>query len=223
MWCLLRPKNSPSCLFDQPLCLSVSKGEVQGWRLGTSTVWGISAKSSTSALQTAEMESFKKSPRSQKGEKTWCQRFSVDLLPKPGCWESCLLFAHFIGFFSKINKSQCQLYKRLAEPIIPLFLVWSRKGVSTIDVITRGQSTAMFLCIGPFSAWWQPTKEPGDPRSSLLLTSEKSVFCNFYSQTVEFCQWHVIHILETMYLRIHLRYFGTFLVHPVMWHNFNVI
>ena len=117
-------------------------------------------------------------------------RFSVDLLPKPGCWESCLLFAHFIGFFSKINKSQCQLYKRLAEPIIPLFfgLVWSRKGVSTIDVITRGQSTAMFLCIGPFSAWWQPTKEPGDPRSSLLLTSEKSVFCNFYSQTVDFCQ-----------------------------------
>ena len=53
------------------------------------------------------------------------KRFSVDLLPKPGCWESCLLFAHFIGFFSKINKSKCQLYKRLAEPIISLFLVWS--------------------------------------------------------------------------------------------------
>ena len=25
----------------------------------------------------------------------------------------------------------------------------------TLDVVTRGQSTAIFLCIGPFSAWWQ--------------------------------------------------------------------
>ena len=26
----------------------------------------------------------------------------------------------------------------------------------TLDVITRGRSSAIFLCIGPFLAWWQP-------------------------------------------------------------------
>ena len=46
-----------------------------------------------------------------------------------------------------------------------------------MDVITKGQSTAIFLCIGPFSAWWQPTKQLGDPSASLLFTSEKAVFC----------------------------------------------
>ena len=52
------------------------------------------------------------------------------------------------------------------------FLVWSRlKKSFTLDVITRGQSTTTFLYIGPFSAWWQPNNQPGDPRASLLLTS----------------------------------------------------
>ena len=36
------------------------------------------------------------------------------------------------------------------------FLVLSGlKKSFTLDVITRGQSTTIFLCIGPFSAWWQ--------------------------------------------------------------------
>ena len=46
------------------------------------------------------------------------------------------------------------------------FLVW--KKVLPMDVITLGQSTTIFLCVRPFSAWWQPN----DPRASLLFTSE---------------------------------------------------
>ena len=36
------------------------------------------------------------------------------------------------------------------------FLVLSGlKKSFTLDMITRGQSTTIFLCIGPFSAWWR--------------------------------------------------------------------
>ena len=61
----------------------------------------------------------------------------------------------------------------------------STKQWSGQDLIIRTQSTAIFLCIQPFSAWWQTitTKQPGDPRASLLLTSEKAVFCKIYSQS----------------------------------------
>ena len=34
-----------------------------------------------------------------------------------------------------------------------------------------GQLTTIFLSIRPFSAWKQPTDQPGDPSRSLLLTS----------------------------------------------------
>ena len=56
------------------------------------------------------------------------------------------------------------------------FLVLSGlKKSFTLDVITRGQSITIFLCIGPFLAWWQTNeqtnKQPGDPRASLLLTN----------------------------------------------------
>ena len=84
-----------------------------------------------------------------------------------------------------MNKTQCQLCKRLAWPIIPPSmsdLVWKR--VSPLDVIIRVQSTAIFLCTWPFSAWWWRTNnQPGDPRASLLLTSEKAVFCKIYWQS----------------------------------------
>ena len=40
------------------------------------------------------------------------------------------------------------------------FLVLSGlKKSFTLDVITRGQSTTIFLCIGPFSAWWRTNKQ----------------------------------------------------------------
>ena len=54
------------------------------------------------------------------------------------------------------------------------FLVW--KKVS--PMITKGQSTTIFLCIRPFFAWWHLTEKSGDPIASLILTSVKAVFCN---------------------------------------------
>jgi len=52
------------------------------------------------------------------------------------------------------------------------FLVLSGlKKSFTLDMITRGQSTTIFLCIGPFSAWSRTNEQPGDPRASLPLTS----------------------------------------------------
>ena len=53
-----------------------------------------------------------------------------------------------------VNKTQCQPCKRLAGLIIPFFLVWfGLERRFTVDVISRGQSTTIFLCIRPFSAW----------------------------------------------------------------------
>ena len=52
-----------------------------------------------------------------------------------------------------------------------------------MDVITTGQSTAIFLCIRSFVIFSMMTTEqtknnqPGDPRASPLLISEKAVFC----------------------------------------------
>ena len=51
---------------------------------------------------------------------------------------------------SPYNKTRCQLCKRLAWPMIPLSwsgLVWKR--VSTMNVITRGQSTPIY-----FPVYW---------------------------------------------------------------------
>ena len=52
------------------------------------------------------------------------------------------------------------------------------KRVSPTDVITGGKSTTIFLCIGPLSAWLRTNNYIGDPRASLLLSSEKAVLCN---------------------------------------------
>ena len=53
----------------------------------------------------------------------------------------------------------------------PFLVLFGLKKNFTLDVITRGQATTIFLCIGPFSAWSWTTEQPGDPRASLLLTS----------------------------------------------------
>ena len=48
-----------------------------------------------------------------------------------------------------------------------------------MEVITKAKSTAIFLCIRPFSA-----KQLGNPRASLLLiTDEKAVFCKIQNLT----------------------------------------
>ena len=75
-----------------------------------------------------------------------------------------------------ITKGQIQCHSWWMDQLFLFFLMCSglEKGF-TLDVITRGQSTTIFLCIGPFSTWWQTNKrtneQPGDPSASLLLTS----------------------------------------------------
>ena len=47
-------------------------------------------------------------------------------------------------------------------------------------LITRAQSTTILLCLRPFLHFDERTpKQSGDLRASLLLTSEKAVFCNY--------------------------------------------
>ena len=73
------------------------------------------------------------------------------------------------------NMTQCQLCKRQKGPIIPLS--WTGlacKWVSPMDVITRGHLRIIFLSSRPFSAKEQTTSWS----TTLLLTSEKAVFCN---------------------------------------------
>ena len=63
----------------------------------------------------------------------------------------------------------------------PFLVLFGLKKNFTLDVITRGQATTIFLCIGPF--WHgnikQTNEQPGDPSAGLLLTSEKAVFLQF--------------------------------------------
>ena len=61
-------------------------------------------------------------------------------------------------------------------------LVWSEK---SLDVITRRQSTTIFLCIGPFSAWWRTNKQTNNQVIleqacffCFVLTCDKAVFRN---------------------------------------------
>ena len=107
------------------------------------------------------------------------KRIQTKCLSKDG--EYCQTMLCYV----KEKKTQCQLCKRLAGPFIPLS--WSGKGFhlwlwSSLVVVTRGQSIAIFLCISLFSAWWQTTNQPNyqlfGPRVGLLLISEKEVFCN---------------------------------------------
>ena len=55
------------------------------------------------------------------------------------------------------------------------FLVWfGLERRFTVDVISRGQSTTIFLCIRPFLAWWHVTQ----PTNGVIL--------------VQVCSWPVI-------------------------------
>ena len=68
-----------------------------------------------------------------------------------------------------VNKTKCQLHKRLAWPII--LHSWSGKGYHLWMWLLWGSNNNC-LFIRPFSACWHPKKQPGDPRVSL------AVFCN---------------------------------------------
>ena len=74
------------------------------------------------------------------------------------------------------DKNQCQQCKRRAWPTIP-----HEKGYCLYECDHYGSINNHFLCINPFSGWWQTpfrtTGQLGDPRASLLLISEKAVLC----------------------------------------------
>ena len=83
------------------------------------------------------------------------------------------------------NKTQCRLCKRLAGPIIPLSnlgtpLVWSYLARSAVvwpmAFWSLGCSHQPFACILSNYGDWQI--KTGDASATLLLTSEKAVFCN---------------------------------------------
>ena len=80
----------------------------------------------------------------------------------------------------------CQLCKTLTGQILLLpcyvVFVWSGKGFAN-EFDHRGAINYHFGILRPFWHGVEPTnkrtlKQPGDPRASLLLTSEKAVFCN---------------------------------------------
>ena len=57
-----------------------------------------------------------------------------------------------------IEQDPVSTIQKVGWTIHSSFLVLSGlKKSFTLDLITRGQSTTIFLCIGPFSAWWQTT------------------------------------------------------------------
>ena len=64
------------------------------------------------------------------------------------------------------------------DGLVWYFLVWSGKGILPMDVITKAQSTAISCVWDHFRDGDKGTPtQPGDPRASLLLTTEKAVFC----------------------------------------------
>ena len=73
---------------------------------------------------------------------------------------------------SRYTHDPASTMQKTGWTIHSFFLVLSGlKKSFTLDMITRGQSTTIFLCIGPFSAWRQTNEQPGDPSASLPLTS----------------------------------------------------
>ena len=67
----------------------------------------------------------------------------------------------------KIDKTRPSV--NYAKDWLPLiFPVW--RGVSIMDVITVGQSIAIFSMV--------TIQQLGDPSANLLVTSQKAVFCN---------------------------------------------
>ena len=76
------------------------------------------------------------------------------------CPKQYLLFFYLFTMLTRPSFAKDWLDQLLHFP----GLVWKR--VSTMDVITRGQSSAIFLCIGPFLAWWQISKQTNNQQPS---------------------------------------------------------
>ena len=74
--------------------------------------------------------------------------------------------------------------QKSAEPMIPFSSQYKsglEKNGLPMALITRMQSTTTFLLQGHFGrVTTNDDKHTGDPGASLLLISEKAVFCNYY-------------------------------------------
>ena len=97
------------------------------------------------------------------------------------------MILHMENIFS--YKTQCQLCKRLAGPIIPLYrsgLLWSGKRVLALITWTQSRST-FFISEEAILAWWRRTnKQPGETRASLLVEQwAKQTFCKVVVLCVE--------------------------------------
>ena len=79
-------------------------------------------------------------------------------------WQLATLFTflhiHICYFQSQNKQDPASTMQKAGWTIHSFFLVLSGlKKSFTLDMITRGQSTTIFLCIRPFSAWWHPNKQ----------------------------------------------------------------
>ena len=109
----------------------------------------------------------------------------------------------FVGFgpsfitWSDIKQDPVSTMQKTGWTIHSPFLVlFGLKKNFTLDVITRGQSTTIFLCIGPFLARWRTTKQTNNRvilvqacswppwEGSLLQSLSKIEYCaaKFYDE-----------------------------------------
>ena len=99
-------------------------------------------------------------------------------------------------------KTQCQICKRLARPIIPHSWSGPEKGI-THGCDHYGTVNSHFFCV--FGHFWQSfnqpneqlTKQPGDPNASQLLTSEKAVFYKITTPIDDKPPFYEVHFFVT--------------------------
>ena len=100
---------------------------------------------------------------------------------------SCKKFS-LLGWFSQlflpifsVNKTQCQLSKRLAGPIIPLSWSGLEKGFNhgcSHQGAVNNHCLSLYWAIYGMVTTNEQNEQPCDPSASLLLTRENAVFCN---------------------------------------------
>ena len=80
---------------------------------------------------------------------TWAEIFATLRL---NLWWECDRYKDIAQYWTRPSVNYAKDW--LDHSFLSLVLSSLEKSF-TLDVITRGQSTSIFLCIGPFSAWWR--------------------------------------------------------------------
>ena len=145
-------------------------------------LWRTSTKTSKSRSRMVMMITCEKWSMMRIGRCEFCQNVAVSTTGLVSL-SSMSLSPWAPG--ARKNKTQCRLCKRLAGPIIPFSnlgtpLVWSYLARSAVvwpmAFWSLGCSHQPFACILSNYGDWQI--KTGDASATLLLTSEKAVFCN---------------------------------------------